>query len=151
MKYYFEIKENREKLEAILKSWEGTPYRHWSGVKKGGCDCIHFVIKVIEELGFGPFKIEKYPCDWHIHNNKELLLEGINRQLVIPGIAEKVDVDNPIDGDIILYKFGRVLSHSGLYYKGRVYQALDGIGVQSRRWEDKIWFVRKKHNYRILL
>lgn len=148
MKYFFEDIEKQNQLKSILKEWEGTPYRHWAGVKQGGCDCIHFVARVLEEFGFGPFQIPKYPKDWHCHNYEELLLNGIRIQL--ENEIELVNINNPMNGDILLYRFKKVISHAGIYYTNYVYQSLDDIGVQKRIWKDTKWRKRLACGYRIL-
>jgi len=153
MKYFFKDIENQKKLKRILKEWEGTPYRHWSGVKQGGCDCIHFVVKVLEEFGFGPFKIQKYPRDWHLHRDEERLLNGI--RIALNGKVEEYKERKdalviPINGDIILYQFGKVISHAGIYFDNHVYQSLNNIGIQKRKWADKTWYKRMKYIHRLL-
>ena len=146
---YFEDIHKQEVLEVVLNSWMGTPYRHWSGVKGEGCDCIHFIARVFEELGMGPFKIEHYSKDWHLHNTDELLLSGLSRELNLLKISA---VNNePMNGDIVLYKFGKASSHSAIYYDGEVYQSINGIGVEKRSWLDKQWFKRRTTIMRLVV
>ena len=122
---FFSDPERRVELGRELLSWEGTPFRHWSGVKGRGCDCIHFVARILEHFGLGPFRIKRYDKDWHLHRKNEQLLEGIKAQL------DHVEVTpaEVNDGDIVLYQFGRALSHGGIYYQGSVFQAVTGAGV----------------------
>lgn len=143
MSYYFEEVEKQEALKAALDAWLGTPYRHWAGVKGEGCDCIHFVVRVFEELGLGPFKIQRYNKDWHIHNTAELLLQGFREQFEGDVVMEELPAStNPFVGDIILYHFGKVTSHSAIYYDNHVYQSITGLGVERRHYYDKSWFKR---------
>lgn len=143
---YFRTKARLKALEKILGEWEGTPFAHWTGVKQRGCDCIHFIVRVLEECGIAIGPIPWYPKDWHIHNDAELLLNGM---LAEPRFM-KADVDNPINGDIILYKFGKVSSHSGFYLDDYVYQAITGIGVERRHWIDRAWYKRRSHAFRLM-
>jgi hypothetical protein len=95
---------------------------------------------VLEEFGKGPFKIPWYPHDWHIHNDKELLLEGIIAQLEF----EPGDIDNPEDGDVVLYKCGRVISHAAIFMNGFIYQAVVKGGVLELQWFDPVWYKRRQ-------
>ena len=146
MKYFFEPIERQQKLRQILQSWLGTPYRHWAGIKGLGADCIHFVARVLEEMGLGPFSIPRYPKDWHLNRSDELLLEGILRHLRV----EDVGFESPENGDIILFRFGKAASHSAIYCDGRIYQAVTDIGVERTDWHDRMWHKRKAYGFRIL-
>jgi hypothetical protein len=84
VKYYFEEIEKQKQLKKILDEWLNTPFRHHCGVKGLGCDCIHFVACVLDELGIlilTKKTIPDYPKDWHLHNTRELLEEGIIKNL----------------------------------------------------------------------
>jgi cell wall-associated NlpC family hydrolase len=137
---YFHTADRVQKFTAILESWVGTPYRHLCGVKGQGCDCIHFVCRVLEEVGFAahPYRIPAYPRDWHLHNTAELLLDGIRDQ--IPHREAAV----PADGDILLFRFGKTLSHSAVYIAGYIYHSLNGIGVIKTRLRGSRWQKRIK-------
>ena len=50
--------------------------------------------------------IDPYPHDWHLHNNNERYLHGITQH------ATRIDTPQP--GDILLFKFGRCVSHAGI-------------------------------------
>ena len=146
MKYFNESEENLRKLKQSLDEWKGTPYKHWCGVKGQGCDCIHFVARVYEEMGYGPFDIKPYPRDWNLHNEEELLFNGILKQLP----CDVLPIDIPLqNGDVILYKFGKTISHSGIYFNEEVYQALTDMRVEKLHWKDKRWFKRMKYILRV--
>jgi cell wall-associated NlpC family hydrolase len=146
MSYFFESEERQKKLKDVLGSWMRTPFRHWTGVKGKGCDCIHFALCVLEEFGFGPFKIPWYPRDWHLHRQDTRLLDGIRDQLRI----EIGDLNFPSNGDLVLYRFGKSASHSAIYFDDHVYHAVDGIGVIRTSWMDGFWHRRKRVLVRIL-
>ena len=136
MKYYFENNNNLNKLRIALIEWIGTPYRHWCGVKGLGTDCIHFVVRIMEEIGAIPkIKIPEYPRDWHLHRSEELLLSGIKTMLNV----DEIDITNSddfgsktiiCDGDIILFQYGRTASHSAIYFDGSIYEALTNRKVE---------------------
>jgi hypothetical protein len=150
VKYYFEDMEECVRLGTILNEWLGTPYRHRTGIKGLGCDCIHMVGCVLDEMGLFVFdkkSVPDYPRDWHLHNTREILSEGIMRRLNV----EKILVsDNMVDGDIILSHYGKASSHAGMFYGGYVYQALDGIGVRKINFRDKKFRKQMKYAFRIL-
>ncbi len=154
--YYFENKEEQEKLRRILGSWIDTPFRHHCGVKGLGCDCIHFVVRVLEELGIlYNVIIPNYPKDWHLHNTRELLEEGILRHLKVKKVTpsnfmSKDAISNFMNGDIVGSHFGQAASHAGVFFDGYVYQALNGIGVRKINFSDKKFRARMKFVYRIL-
>jgi cell wall-associated NlpC family hydrolase len=125
MNYFFESKERQDKLGIILEEWIGTPFRHKCGVKGLGCDCIHFVGKVLEEFGLVDFdrvKVPDYPRDWHLHNTREQLSEATLKYFNVEKLSLKKD--KLMNGDLILFHYGKAASHAGIYYNTRVYQAL---------------------------
>jgi cell wall-associated NlpC family hydrolase len=133
-KWYFEDPNNLKALHISLLSWMGTPYRHFKGIKGkyGGCDCIHMVVGAYQECGADKGRtihIPKYQPDWHLHNGEALLVGGITKQYSVEEIKNYSKV---MDGDLIMFKWGRHAAHSGIYYKGQVYQALTSLGVQKR-------------------
>lgn len=146
MNYFFNPKEKQDQLEKILYEWKGTPWRHWCGVKHLGTDCIHFLVRVLEELDFGPFTIPIYPRDWNLHHSGEDLLEHIKTQLN----CIEVDMATPINGDIILFWFGKMSSHVGFYFDEHLFQAVTNIGVIRTHWMDQMWHKRKRYALRIL-
>lgn len=129
MKAYFDDEERAAALYGELESWLDTPFRHKSGVKRKGCDCIHLVLRVIEAVGI-PVKrkiiMPDYARDWHLHVSGETLADGIEKHLPVQRLGIRSTLK---DGDILLYRYGRASSHSALYCRGMVYQALNGMSV----------------------
>jgi len=150
MGYYFDDQVKQEQLKAILDEWLDTPFRHKAGVKGVGCDCIHFVARVFEEMGLVTWHrnlIPNYPYDWHLHNTRELLAEGIERVLNV----EKLTLDAPKrNGDVLLFHYGKAASHAGIYFDGYIYQSLVGIGVCKINISDRIFKKQMRFIYRIL-
>jgi hypothetical protein len=151
MKYFYEDLENQKRLYLILQEWLGTPFRHKAGVKHFGCDCIHLVARVCEEMGVLEWKdglIPNYPFDWHLHNTRGLMEEGIEENLNV----EKLDIKSQMmNGDIILYKYGKAASHSGIFFDGYVYQSLTDVGVvKLHAFADNVFKKRLNTIYRIL-
>lgn len=148
MEYLFDSKESIARLREELESWENTPFRHLCGVKGMGCDCIHFVVRIIETFGLGPFKVPEYPKDWHLHRSEELLKRGLTSQ--VPHI--EINPFDPKDGDILLFKFGRVCSHAGIFCDENVWQSLsiNRSGVKKMSFNDPYLYSRMKFGIRPL-
>lgn len=147
--YYFEDTENQKQLKAILDSWLDTPFRHKACVKGKGCDCIHLVGSVFQEMGLFSFDLKKvpdYPKDWHLHNTREILSEGIIERLNV----EKVGLNNLMNGDIVLSHYGKASSHAGIYFGGYVYQALTDIGVKKINFKDQKFRKQMKFCFRVI-
>lgn len=157
-KYFYEDVEKIVELRRILAEWEHTPYRHRCGVKGLGADCIHFVARVLEELGLLKWRknlVPDYPRDWHMHNTRELLLENLLRKVrgeilsgAPAGMLDRGEVQN---GDIILSHYGQAASHAAIYYEGYLWQALDGAGVVKIHHSDRAQRRQMKYIYRITL
>ncbi len=99
----------REALE-----WIGTPFQHAQHCKGRGCDCIGLVIGVFQRLGAIPanYAPPGYSQQWHAHKNEELLVASAHGM----GFMDKAT--DPEPGDLLVFKFGRVCSHSGIYLGG---------------------------------
>jgi len=151
MKYYFDDKEKDADLKRIMEEWVGTPFKHHCGVKQLGCDCVHFAIRVFEELGLMTYKkdmVPSYPHDWHLHNTREALMEAILMHLNVETL--KNDTTYHMNGDIILSHYGQASSHVGILYGKHVYQSLDGVGVRKIHFDDQKFKKQMKYAFRIL-
>jgi len=149
--WFFEDPDNLSNLKLELDAWLNTPYRHLTGVKGRGCDCIHLVVKSFEAVGADHGRqifIPKYPPDWHMHSGISLLYDGIREQYNIEEI-KPVDPALLKNGDIILFQWGRHPAHAGIYMNGEVYQALTGLRVEKRTVKDLEFYNRMKHILRI--
>ncbi|MBW2044782.1 MAG: C40 family peptidase [Deltaproteobacteria bacterium] len=146
MKYFFDREERVERLRTVLAGWIGTPFRHWCGVRGEGCDCIHMVLRVLEDFGFGPIKVPWYPKDWHLHRSEEILVEGITRELPVV----KVSPNEVANGDIVAFRYGRVSSHVAFFLDGELVGSIAGVGVEKRNWEDENVRSRVTHVFRLV-
>jgi len=89
------------------RTWLGTPYHHQARVRGVGVDCAMLLCEVFEACGMIPHVDPRpYPPDWHLHRSEEKYLGWIKQY------ADQVDA--PLPGDVVLYKFGRTVSHAGI-------------------------------------
>jgi len=93
-----------------VRTWLGTPYHHQARVKGAGVDCAMLLCEVFESCGMIPhIDPRPYPADWHLHQSEEKYLGWIKQY------ADPVpDGEEPLPGDIVLYTFGRTVSHAGI-------------------------------------
>ena len=134
MKYYFETEERQKQLGKIINSWLGTPFRHRCAVKGMGADCLGFVVGVLKELGIlrQDFIVPEYAPDWPLHKSNELLLSGMKKTLNI----EIVKLEDIMNGDLCLYRFGKASSHIGIYYDNYLYHSITELSVMKLKWSD---------------
>lgn len=125
MKYHFEDEQEVEKVFQEAESWLGTPFKHKIGVKGLGTDCLHHCAGVLYNISAIPVNcaalFPDYAPDWHIHNEQSLVLQGV----LDTGWFEcfDYDINKLMSGDLILFKYGKAASHSGLYVRGYGYHS----------------------------
>lgn len=101
----------REQVVQEALSWVGTPYLHQGLVKgkDGGVDCAMINIGVFRDFAKkipASYDPRPYPMQWHLHRSEEKYLDWFHRF--------GTEVDTPQLGDIVLFKYGRTVSHSGI-------------------------------------
>jgi len=82
--------------------------------------------EVFEACGMIPHVDPRpYPPDWHFHREEEKYLKGVM------DYADELKPDElPQAGDIVLYKFGRCISHAGIVMAWpQIIHAYRGQGV----------------------
>jgi cell wall-associated NlpC family hydrolase len=99
----------RERVVEEALSWVGTPY-HSCGDEKGcGVDCVMLLIRVYSSVGLiPPIDPRPYPVDWHLHRSEERFLNGVL------GVDRVRRTDDPLPGDVLLFRYGRAVSHGAI-------------------------------------
>jgi len=91
-------------------SWLHTPYVDCGDIKgpKGAVDCAMLLVRVYADLGLIPkdYDPRPYKPDWHLHNNEELYMAGLER-FSHPVMTAR-------SGDIAMFKFGKHASHGSI-------------------------------------
>lgn len=120
-------REQRERRMVVTEalSWLGTPYHLNAKVKGAGVDCGTFLtscfanVGLIEEVELGHFK-----PDFHLHRGIEVYAGWLRKY------CRPVHGACPMPGDILLYRFGRILSHGALVIEWpQIIHAYVDIGV----------------------
>lgn len=100
----------REAVVREAKTWLGTPWRHAARVKRAGVDCGQLLIAVFSSAGLvEAFPTDAYPQDWALHRSEERFLGYVER------FAHKVVGRLPLPGDVALFRYGRCVSHAGIF------------------------------------
>lgn len=119
-------------------TWLGTPHVNQAKVKGKGVDCGMLLIACLEGAGCVPknaIKVEPYSNEWHLHHSAEWFLHIVERY------CDKVA--NLHEGDFLLYRYGRCVSHGAIYVGGGyVIHALVDQGVVMSDIDD-VMFVDK--------
>jgi cell wall-associated NlpC family hydrolase len=120
-----EEKQRKAVVDEAL-SWLGTPYHHQGFIKGAGVDCGFLLIKAFHECGLIPWIDPRpYPKDWHLHRSAEKYLGWVEQYT-----KRLPDGTIPKPGDIILYRWGRCVSHGALVVDyPKVIHAYLGQGV----------------------
>ncbi|SHM10687.1 hypothetical protein SAMN05216428_1144 [Nitrosospira sp. Nsp11] len=89
-------------------TWLKTPWHHQGRVKGAGVDCAYFLVEVFADAGLIPrIDLGEYPPDWHIHRDEPRFLN------VLKNYADLTEQD-PLPGDIAMFRFGRTASHGSI-------------------------------------
>jgi cell wall-associated NlpC family hydrolase len=121
-------KEELEQRKAVVleaKTWIGTPYSHQGRIKGAGVDCGMLPIEVFEKCGLMEhIDVPYYNVAWHLHHGEEKYLGWVKKY------CTEVTDREPLPGDMILYKYGRCISHSAMVTEWpQVIHAYVGQGV----------------------
>jgi cell wall-associated NlpC family hydrolase len=105
-------KEVAERLQVVQEAltWMNTPYHHQGRIKGAGVDCGMLLLEVFEACGHIPhIDPRPYPPDWHLHRSEQVYLGWVQEFAapLAPG-------ETPMPGDLVLYRFGRCLSHGAI-------------------------------------
>jgi cell wall-associated NlpC family hydrolase len=99
--------ELRDAIVREAETWLRTPYHHQGAIKGVGVDCAQILIEVYSALGLADKPdVGYYPSDWMLHRSEERYLGWLEKYCI--------EVDHPRRGDIVMFKFGRCFSHSGI-------------------------------------
>lgn len=98
--------EIRSALVMEARTWLRTPWHHRARVKGAGVDCAQLVNAVYHAVVGTALSEVDYSIDHFIHREGGALLPELE------AIASIVPSARP--GDIVVYRFGRAMSHAGI-------------------------------------
>jgi cell wall-associated NlpC family hydrolase len=104
----------REQIVKLAKEWANAkvPYRH-RGHTRMGCDCSGLLVGIMQELGYlKDFVMPTYPMDWNLHGFRykhNYIVDYISKY------AHKIENKDMQPGDVILFKYAKVICHTGIY------------------------------------
>jgi cell wall-associated NlpC family hydrolase len=99
----------RARVEAVARSWIGTPFHDRGEVKGAGCDCATLLKCVFVEAGLiAPFEIGYYPAQFFLHSAEERYLAFVRR------FGREIAPEAAQPGDVVLYKIGLCFAHGAL-------------------------------------
>lgn len=116
--------QQRDAVVAEARTWLGTRFLHGARLKGEGVDCAQLLIAVFAAVGLiKDFDPEPYPRQWFLHRADERYLPHIK--------AHARPVEPPFEkGDILTFRFGRAVSHAGIYVgDGFVLHADGRLGI----------------------
>ena len=123
----------------IAKTWLNTPYHSGAKIKGVGVDCGQLLIAVYEDAGVlpaGECSPGYYSNEWHLHRSEEKYLGWVQKYCD--------PVTDPQAGDIALFKFGRCVSHGGIYIgDNKIIHAYVGMGVIISALNESIFYDKK--------
>jgi len=109
----------------IAKTYLRTPYHSGAKIKGVGIDCGQLLIAVYEDAGIlqpGDCNPGYYSPEWHLHRSEEKYLYWVQKY------CNPVEV--PQEGDAVLFKIGRCVSHGGIFIgNNKIIHAYVGMGV----------------------
>lgn len=136
------IKTTGEKIAQAAYGWLGTPYVNNSMAKGVGVDCSYLLVAAFVDSGVmrqDRLQIEDYSNEWHLHHSEEKYLKYVKQ------IADEVDIDGPLQiGDILLYQYGRCISHGAIYIgNDMVIHSFVDLGVILSKLDDTLFYDKK--------
>lgn len=107
-----------------------------------GVDCSYLLVAAFVDSGVmrqDRLQIEDYSNEWHLHHSEEKYLKYVKQ------IADEVDIDGPLQiGDILLYQYGRCISHGAIYIgNGMVIHSFVDLGVILSKLDDTLFYDKK--------
>lgn len=132
------------KIAAEAYTWLGTPHVNQAKVKGKGVDCGMLLIACLEGAGCvkkGEIDVKPYSNEWHLHHSAEWFLN------IVEHWCNKVPLEDIQEGDFLLYKFGRCVSHGAVYVgDNHVIHALVDQGVVMSDLNSVIFLDAKGHS-----
>ena len=136
---YFDDDIRYKRFDNVVKSWEGTPYRHLGMTRQRGADCGLFMCAILLHCQIiTEFKYDYYPPDWHLHTEENYVMQRFVDTIkanVVKGMWFRKYTrgnTNLHRGDILTFSMceNGINNHTALYMENNeVVHSLEGVGV----------------------
>jgi hypothetical protein len=121
----------RAAVVAAARGWLGTPYHHMADIKGVGVDCAMILVRTYCDLGLvEPFDPRPYTRDWMLHRSEERYLGFL--------LDRAREVEAPLPGDVILFRYGRCFSHGGIVTNADPLTLVHAFAPSRRVVEDQL-------------
>lgn len=124
----------RTQIIQTAKSYVNTPYCHQGRVKNAGIDCCGLIICVARELGLSDYDVTGYT---RYADGVDLLKEFT---------SQCEETEDPLPGDILIFKIKRSPQHCGVISKLDGYisliHAYSSVGKCCEHVLDEFWLQR---------
>jgi NlpC/P60 family putative phage cell wall peptidase len=121
----------RARVVAAARAWLGTPYHHAADIKGAGVDCAMLLVRVYCDLGLvAPFDPRPYTKDWMLHRGEERFLGFL--------LARSIEVADPEEGDVMLFRVGRCFAHGAIVVKAEPMTILHAYAPARRVVEEEV-------------
>jgi cell wall-associated NlpC family hydrolase len=120
------------RLQTVLESWKGTPYRPGQQAKGFGVDCVRFVTGVLDELRGTSTPIKRLPPALSLHNS-QMATAALHE--IISAFPSDVleDTETVEPGDIIVCRIGHDGGPGHVYIVGgrpyEIWHSMEVCGV----------------------
>jgi len=128
-----------------------VPYRH-RGFSTRGCDCTGLLVGILKSLGFlQTFEMPYYPPDWNLNK------VTVNHLMIqLPLYAKRIPVEQMKRGNVLVFKFGRQVSHTGIFIGDNLFvhsylTRYTWYGrIQGSQWGRRLWAVYRMRPEKLL-
>lgn len=154
MKPFFDTQEKKAAFIQEARSWIGTPFRAYAGVKRAGTDCVHFVAACYVAAGllkgFYPPRYRVQDGDFLSDSAIETFIDemGCFADLLLEDHYWPARV-TVMTGDCVCIQMGRVSHHVGVVTVEDLFvHSYQTVGVVECSLRDPTWRNRVKKIYR---
>lgn len=150
-----------DRINTVLRSWEGTPYMGGQQMKGQGVDCIRFCCGFLDDMyGYRRIELPRLPPDTAFHNKEKA--EELVRWVLEQYRPNRLVTDHTIEpGDFLFsYPEGGGPSHGMIFgADGRIWHAngrpgrkggVKGVGLSlmaRAQAKVEIWRLEDKHKW----
>ena len=130
MNAFFDSEQRMAALDAAATAWRGTPFRHNSGVRGEGANCVLAIVGVLRDAGFAVPQPELVPTSWARFQQDSAMELWIDAR---PELFQPMALSTPAAvhaGDLVGFKVGLCIHHLGLVLGGgRFFQCNESMGA----------------------